>query len=126
METETDGGDTTYFLVHQLDVIEQAIEDLHLYLQRKIAELHDVEQLLDGAEELNGRQLALLTDAIRHPDSSITFASHARNHRVTHETARSDLSALADQGLLIRRRRGRTYVFEPSPDLGEILRESPA
>jgi len=126
METETDGGDTTYFLAHQLDVIEKAIEDLHVYLQRKIAEVHDVEQLLDGAQDLNGRQLALLTDAVRHPDSSFTFASHARNHRVTHETARSDLSALADRGLMIWRRRGRTYVFEPSPNLGEILRESPS
>lgn len=123
MEAETDGGDTTYFLIHQLEAVELAIEDLHTYLQRKIAEVHDVEQLLDGTEGLNGRQLALLTDAIRHPDSSYSFGSHARNHRVTHETARSDLSVLAERGLLARRRRGREYAFEPPPDLGKRLRE---
>ncbi len=123
LETETDGGDTTYFLLHQLEVIEKAIADLHVYLQRKISEVHDVERLLDGADGLNSRQLSLLTEAVRHPGSSHTFSSHARGHRVTHETARSDLSALADRGLLLRRRRGRTYIFEPAPNLVERLKD---
>jgi Fic family protein len=124
METETDEGDTTYFLVHQLDVIEKAIDDLHLYLQRKIAEVQDVERLLDGADGLNSRQLSLLSDAVRHPDSSYTFNSHARRHRVTHETARHDLVTLTDRGLFTRRRRGRSYVFEPVPNLAQRLKES--
>ena len=123
METETDGGDTTYFLVHQLELIESAIEDLHRYLRRKIAEVKDVERLLLGADRFNGRQLALLTDAIRHPDSSYSFASHAMSHRVSHETARSDLSELAHRGLLTRRRKGRQFTFEAAPDLAERLKE---
>jgi Fic family protein len=126
METETDGGDTTYFLIHQLNIIERAIEDLHHYLQRKIAEVQDVEQLLQADGELNGRQLALLIDAIRHPDASYSFDSHAANHRVTHETARSDLRPLVERGLLVRRRKGRKHIFEPAPDLPERLKESPA
>ncbi len=126
METETDGGDTTYFLIHQLGVIEQAIDDLHRYLRRKIAEVRDVERLLQEADGFNGRQLALLTDAIRHADSAYSFASHAESHRVTHETARSDLSALFERGLLMRRRRGHRYIFEPAPDLPTRLKESPA
>lgn len=125
VETETDDGDTTYFLVHQLGVIEQAIDDLHRYLQRKIAEVRNVERLLQDADGFNGRQLALLTDAIRHPDSSYSFASHGESHRVTHETARSDLSALAERGLLTRRRKGHRYLFEPAPDLPTRLKESP-
>src|SRR5262249_33047619 len=100
METETDEGDTTYFLIHQLGVIERAIEDLHLYLQRKMAETRDVELLLRGDGDLNGRQLALLTDAIRRPDAIYTFDSHATSHRVSHETARSDLRLLTERGLL--------------------------
>jgi Fic family protein len=126
METETDSGDTTYFLIHQLRVVEQAIEDLHHYLHRKIAEVQDVEQLLQADGELNGRQLALLIDAIRHPDASYSFDSHAASHRVTHETARSDLRPLADRGLLARRRKGRKHIFEPAPDLPDRLKESPA
>jgi Fic family protein len=125
LETETDSGDATYFLIHQLDVIERAIGDLHRYLQRKTAEIRNIEGLLHGADYLNGRQLALLTDAVRDPDASYSFDSHAMSHRVSHETARSDLRDLADRGLLVRRRRGRKHLFEPATDLPERLKESP-
>lgn len=126
METETDEGDTTYFLVHQLDVIAKAIDDLHLYLQRKAAEVRDIARLLDGAAYLNGRQLALLTDAVRNPEGSYSLESHAKSHRVSHETARSDLRGLEERGLLTMHRRGRQHVFEPAPDLPRRLKESNA
>jgi Fic family protein len=125
LETETDGGDVTYFLIHQLNVIERAIGDLHDYLKRKTAEIRNIETLLHGADYLNGRQLALVSDAVRDPDASYSFDSHAMSHRVSHETARSDLGDLADRGLLVRRRRGRKYLFEPAPGLPERLKESP-
>lgn len=124
LETETDDGDTTYFLLHQLKIVERAIEDLHIYLQRKIAEARDVDSLLHGDGELNGRQLALLTDAVRNASATYSFESHATSHRVSHETARSDLRALANRGLLVKKRQGRKHVFEPAPDLPERLRES--
>lgn len=126
METETDGGDTTYFLMHQLHTIEQAIDDLHVYLKRKTAEVRDIEKLLQGTDYLNGRQLALLTDAVRHPDIAHSFDSHAKSHRVSHETARTDLRLLARRGLLVQSRRGRRHLFEPAPDLADRLKESPA
>lgn len=126
METETDQGDTTYFLIHQLRVIGQAIDDLHLYLQRKVAETRNVEMLIQGDGDLNGRQLALLTDAIRRPDAVYSFDSHAASHRVSHETARSDLRVLVDRGLLSRRRSGHRYVFSPAPDIDARLRGADA
>jgi Fic family protein len=125
IETETDGGDTTYFLIHQLGLIAKAIDDLHLYLRSKTAEVRNVERLLQGAEYLNGRQLALLTDAVRDADASYSFDSHAMSHRVSHETARSDLRGLVERGLLVRRRNGRKHLFEPAPDLPTRLKESP-
>ncbi|HEX3040874.1 MAG TPA: Fic family protein [Solirubrobacterales bacterium] len=124
MEAETDGGDTTYFLIHQLQVIEGAIADLHDYLERKVAEVRDVERLLQNNAGLNGRQLALLIDAVRRPAAIYSFDSHALSHRVSHETARSDLRALADSEFLVSRRKGRKHIFEPVPDLPERLRES--
>jgi Fic family protein len=126
MESETDNGDATYFLVHQLETIERALDEHDTYLQRKIAEVRDVERLLHGADGFNHRQLALLTDAVRHPGSTYSFSSHATSHRVTHETARADLSTLGARGLLTQRRKGRRYVFEPAPDLPKRLKESPA
>jgi len=126
LETETDEGDTTYFLLHQLGVIERAIGDLDDYLQRKRDELRDVRRMLDDIEGLNGRQTVLLTHAIKHPDHLYTLGGHALSHRITHETARADLSGLVDQGLLLRRRRGRSYEFRPAPDLPQRLKESAA
>lgn len=126
VETETDERDATYFLIHQLDVIEKAIDELHLYLQRKTAEVRDIEGLLQDTVYLNGRQLALLTDAVRNPESSYSFESHAKSHRVSHETARSDLRELEQRELLVKRRVGRQHRFEPAPNLLDRLKESPA
>jgi Fic family protein len=126
METESDGGDTTYFLVHQLAMIERAIADLHRYLRRKTSEIKEIEALIHGRDGFNHRQLRLLSDALRHPDRSYTLGGHAEIHRITHETARADLSRLVDDALLVRRKVGREYLFEPAPDLPKRLKESPA
>jgi Fic family protein len=124
LETETDGGDTTYFLIHQLQTIDRAIDDLHVYLQRKIAEQHDAEARLSGFDGLNGRQVALLTHALKHPEHLYTYGGHAAGHRVTHETARSDLADLAARGLLVRRPGGRTHRYVPPAELPDRLKES--
>lgn len=126
MESESDEGDATYFLIHQLEVIEKALDKHDVYIQRKIGEVREIERLLQSEDGFNHRQLALLTDAVRSPDGVYTFGSHAASHRVTHETARSDLSDLNERGLLLRRSKGRGYIFEPVPDLAERLKESPA
>jgi Fic family protein len=124
LETETDEGDATYFILHQLRVIERAIEDLDVYLQGKRDELRDVRRILDDVEGLNGRQIVLLTHAIKHPDHVYTLGGHALSHRVTHETARADLGGLVGLGLLVRRRSGRSYEFRAVPDLPQRLKES--
>lgn len=123
LETESDENDATYFLIYQLGVIERAIDGLHQYLSRKMAEIRDTEKLLRGTDDLNHRQLALLTDALRHGDRFYSFKSHAASHRVTHETARTDLSELHTRGLLRRRRDGRSYVFFPTVDLSKRLKD---
>jgi Fic family protein len=122
--TETDTGDTTYFILHQLDAVKRAVEDLHIYLERKVKEVQDVEKLIKDAADLNHRQLSLLTDAIRHPNGSYTYRSHAASHRVAEETARSDLIQLLVKGLLRRRKSGHKHIYSAVPDLPHALRES--
>jgi Fic family protein len=120
--TETDGRDTTYFLVYQLKVIERAVNELHVYLNRKVKEVRNVERLMKASStEFNHRQLALLSHAIKTPSQRYTFQSHAASHGVTHETARNDLLPLAEKGLLQRARVGRRYVFSAVPDLSDVL-----
>jgi Fic family protein len=122
--TETDAGDTTYFLIHQLDVIKRATVELQGYLERKMREVRDVEQLVRDAGELNHRQLALLSDAIRHPENTYTYRSHAASHGVTGETARTDLIELRERGLLRQRKIGRQHAFDAAPNLASALQPS--
>jgi Fic family protein len=119
---ETDDNDTTYFLLHQLEVVERAVHELYAYLRRKMGEVRAVESLIADDERFNHRQLALLSDALRHPERRYTFAGHAREHRVTHETARTDLSQLAQRELLLRTRHGRGYRFSAPADIELRLR----
>jgi Fic family protein len=47
--TETDDRDATYFVLYQLDVIKRAIDQLHRYLRKKMAEVRAVEKLIKGS-----------------------------------------------------------------------------
>ena len=120
--TETDERDITYFIVHQLEVIECAVDQLDSYLRRQIDEVREVEALLRGSDHFNHRQLALLGNALRALDARYSFQTHASSHGVTHETARNDLIPLAQMGLLEQRRQGRRYSFSPPVDLPERLK----
>ena len=120
--TETDNGDTTYFILYQLQVIRRAVDELHAYLRREVEEIREIRSLVRGSSEFNQRQLALLNDALKDMDREYTFRSHAAGHGVTHETARHDLLTLQRRGLLRRERRGRTYVFRAVEDVKDRLR----
>jgi Fic family protein len=119
--TETDDNDLTYFVLNQLRVILRAVADLHAYLQRRTEELRAVEDVLRttrmASSMINPRQLALLNHALKNPGQMYTFRSHQRSHGVSYQTARTDLLALQEAGLLDAVRRGRTYHFVSPADL---------
>jgi Fic family protein len=119
--TETDDNDATYFILYQLGVLTRAIRDLHTFLDRKAAEIREVEDLVRGSRalraELNSRQLDLLTHALKQVRAEYTVESHRRAHGVAYATARADLLALARRGLLEQRKRGRAFVFVAPEDL---------
>ncbi len=115
--TETDAGDLTYFVDHQIGVILDSIEALKEYVDRKATATLEVEELLQAAADLNHRQLRLMSHALRHPGFQYTVQSHQKSHRVVNNTARADLVDLADKGLLIRTKVGRKHVFIAPRDL---------
>lgn len=115
--TETDDNDVTYFILHQLEVIQKAIKQLHQYLKKKAAQLQQTESLLRQYVHLNHRQIALLSHALRHSDARYSIRSHQASHNVAYQTARSDLLDLANRELLVQRKIGRTMYFSPASDL---------
>jgi Fic family protein len=124
--TETDDNDATYFVLDQLDVITRAIADLHAYLQRKVAEMREVDDIVRRNRslraELNARQLDLLTHALKNSNGEYTIESHRRAHDVAYGTSRSDLYELEKRRLLERRKRGRSFVFVAPSNLRSMLR----
>lgn len=121
--TETDDNDLTYFILAQLRVIEQAIEQLQQYVQGKAREAAETKALLTPASGLNHRQIALLTHATRNPGAAYTFASHGRSHGVAYATARADLLDLATRGVLAQQKQGKRFVFVAPPDVADRLRQ---
>jgi Fic family protein len=119
--TETDDNDLTYFILHQLDVIGRAIQELHEYIERKTAKLHAAESRLHGLMGLNHRERELISHALRHPHQQYTIRSHQMSHNVVYQTARTDLLDLESRGLLSSRKIGKTWHFTPVPDLEDRL-----
>ena len=123
--TETDDNDLTYFIIHQLEVIKKAINALHEHLEKKAAELYSIEKRLDGSTlqgQLNHRQLAILRHALNHPNAIYSIQEHQMAHKISYQTARTDLLKLADQfKILSKRKYGNLFVFVAPPDLGQKL-----
>lgn len=119
--TETDDNDVTYFIVHQLEVIVRAINDLHEYLAKKAKEIQTVESLLKRSPKLrsvlNYRQIALLNRALKDTQAVFSIESHRSSHNVVYQTARMDLLSLEELGLLVKEKIGKEYVFYVTPGL---------
>jgi Fic family protein len=119
--TESDGGDTTYFLLHQLETLRKAIDGLHDYLARKTRERQNVERMLSTSPtlraRLNYRQRALLAHALKHPDLGCRIDAHQRSHGIAYQTARTDLLELAELGFLVQLKEGKAFLFSAPPDL---------
>lgn len=122
LHSETDENDLTYFLMHQTDVIRQAIAKLNEYISRKTREVRESERLLKNWRHLNHRQQALIGNALRHPGMVFTIEGHQTSHDTAYDTARKDLLGLVQEGLLDQRTSGRKMVFYPSQTLEESIR----
>ncbi len=120
--TETDDGDTTYFVLYQLDVILRAVDSLHDYLTRKVAETREIEGMLQGSGRLNHRQMLVVRDALRDASEPFTINAQARRNGVTYESARTDLAGLEELGLFSKVRQGKKFVYRAEPDLPARLR----
>jgi Fic family protein len=119
--TETDDNDLTYFILHQLEVIQRAIRELHEYIKRKTDKLRLIEDELRGIAILNHRQRALISHALRHPHYRYTIRSHQISHNVVYQTSRLDLFDLENRKLLNSRKIGKTWYFTPADNLEEKL-----
>ena len=115
LHTETDDNDTTYFVIHQLEIIRRAIAQFHEFFSRVYKQQLEVERILASSPALQGklnhRQIALLTHALKHPGETYTIQGHQKVHGVAFQTSRTDLLSLADMNLVNKTLSGTRYLF---------------
>jgi Fic family protein len=122
LHTETDGNDTTYFIIHQLEVIRKAIEEFQAFLKKKTLDQKEAQELLEGSEKLrsklNYRQLALLRHAVKKPGSVYKIHEHQQLHGIAYETARNDFIKMSDNlKILDKLKQGKSFVFVSPEDI---------
>lgn len=123
--TETDDGDTTYFILHQLETIRKAIAGLHDHLAMKSREQQSIERLLATAptlrSHLNPRQRVLLAHAMKHPGTAYRIDAHQRSEGISYQTARTDLIGLVELNLFGMVKEGKAFLFFAVPELERRL-----
>ena len=102
LHTETDERDLTYFVLHQLGVLHEAVEAVRRDLHARIAEVGAKRAASKKYAALNDRQVALLERLGETRGAYVTFASHMRTHGVSMQTARTDLAGV-EKGKWVRR-----------------------
>jgi Fic family protein len=121
--TETDDNDLTYFIVAQIEVIRQAINELHAYIDRKATEIREANTYLRAMDLFNHRQAELIRHALKHPFQEYTIASHRKSHNVVYQTARADLLDLVSRGVLNQKKRGKKFVLTVPDNIIDRLRK---
>ncbi|SFV86065.1 hypothetical protein MNB_SUP05-SYMBIONT-4-957 [hydrothermal vent metagenome] len=122
---ESDDLDLTYFINSQLKFIQQSIDGLFSYVDRKQQEQQQAAALLnvylsDG--KLNSRQVMVIQHAVKHPGTVYSIAGHKVSHHISNVTAKADLEKLEKLDLLQQSKRGRAFVFIAPNDLEQRIK----
>lgn len=121
--TETDQNDLTYFILYQLDVLEKAIKNLQIYMERQRSISDELEANLKDPT-LNHRQKTLLSDMIRDRIQSIQISPHEERHNISYLTARKDLEDLGKANWLLKKKIGRDSVYFKGRKFSQLTNSS--
>ena len=99
--TEADHMNMTYFILHNLQVMKKAYEDLKTYLSIKMEERNSVLQYCD-IEGINERQMQILKIINDTPSLVLSSLEVSNRFGVSDKTARTDLKVLTELGYLKR------------------------
>ncbi len=125
--TETDDNDLSYFIDYQLEVIKKSIEDLIIYIKKKMNDVESVTKLITTTKvtnSLNLRQLSILKHAMKRPGYIYSINEHKNTHDIAYDTARKDLLDLSDKyELLIKVKEGKAFIFISPSNIEERIKQ---
>jgi Fic family protein len=88
----------TYFVLYNLKALMDSADRFENYLKRKMAEEHDMKAKLSG-RGLNDRQIRVVAGIM--DGDTVTVRSIVSQHKVSLNTARANIRALVDAGILV-------------------------
>lgn len=109
-DVEDSDGDMTYFIDVYSGMLARTVEKMEHHLKYHVLAGQKLKELEQNGT-LNERQLKGAKWLLEESNSSITVEAWRRKYKVVTETARRDLLALCDAGLLSRELDGRKAVF---------------
>ena len=107
---EDSDGDMTYFIDAYSGMLARTVEKMEHHLKYHVLARQKLKALEQNGT-LNERQLKGAKWLLEGSNSSVTVEAWRRKYKVVTETARRDLLALCDAGLLSRELDGRKAVF---------------
>lgn len=107
---EDSDGDMTYFIDAYSGMLARTVEQMEHHLKYHVIAGQKLKELEQNGT-LNERQLKGAKWLLESSDSSVTVETWRKKYKVVTETARRDLLALCDAGLLVRELNGRKAVF---------------
>ena len=107
---EDSDGDMTYFIDAYSGMLARTVEQMEHHLKYHVIAGQKLKEL-EQNDTLNERQLKGAKWLLESSDSSVTVETWRKKYKVVTETARRDLLALCDAGLLVRELDGRKAVF---------------
>ncbi len=110
LHTEHDGNDLTYFLDFNLRSLRLAMDDLDLYLGRKLAERKGLFAVIRNVD-INERQAEIVALWLREPERTLTIQEVVSRSGVVYQTGRTDLLGLEALGLATHRKAGNKMLF---------------
>ena len=123
--TEYDDNDLNYFIYYQVDVILRAIDDLRIFLEKKIQEFEELTYMLKDsslAGKLNFIQKDIIKKAIKNPGRIFTANEVSVDYDISANTARKYLNELVKHKILIGAKDGRLVTYIAPDNLHEILK----
>jgi Fic family protein len=120
--TELDENDLTYFIVYNLKCIRLALEQLRTYIGRKQAEKQQMLYMLRNTD-YNDRQIEIIQEIMRDSTAMFTVQQIETKFDVSNQTARNDLNALVEQGVLEARKSGKKVQFLTAPGYIKALKK---
>ena len=108
--TEKDNNDLTYFILYNLKCIENSLNELKKYIERKNREKKNILSLLRNTD-YNDRQIELIQEILNNKKIIFSVLEVETKFGVSNQTARTDLNHLVSKGILETRKNGNKIQF---------------